>query len=233
MAVECAERRQVIKYYEAGGITIYHGDCRDVWAGIPNVDAFITDPPYGLNIGYGRSALGLRHIAGDTNTDINHWFFTEAYKKLKGSGWLAAFTGYQVFNEVSAMVTLARFEMKSVVVWDKEMPSLGEGIRNQYELIMLARKGKPAETYTGGNVWRITRSTGRPEHPHQKPIRLMKRLVEHYCPPNGLVVDPFMGSGTTLRAAKDLGMCAIGIELDERYCEIAAKRLQQEVMEFV
>jgi site-specific DNA-methyltransferase (adenine-specific) len=220
-------------YYEAHGITIYHGDCRDVWGEIPQADAFITDPPYGLNIGYGRSALGLRYITGDTNTDVNQWLFTEAYKKLKASGWIAAFTGYQVFNEVSAMVSGAQFEIKTVVVWDKEMPSLGDGIRNQYELIMLARKGKPKETYTGGNVWRITRNTGRPEHPHQKPIPLMRRLVQHYCPSGGIVVDPFMGSGSTLRAAKDLGIQAIGIEIEERWCEAAARRLSQEVMELV
>ena len=67
-------------------------------------------------------------------------------------------------------------------------------------------------------------------HPCPRPLNGMKYLVECFCPPSGLVVDPFMGSGTTLVAAKDLGRRAIGIEIEERYCEIAAKRLAQEVL---
>lgn len=67
-------------------------------------------------------------------------------------------------------------------------------------------------------------------HTTQKPLELMKELVALFTDPGELILDPFMGSGTTLRAAKDCGRKAIGIELEEKYCEVAAKRMRQEVL---
>ncbi len=71
---------------------------------------------------------------------------------------------------------------------------------------------------------------GEAEHPTQKPVDIIKPLLEYSCPPDGVVLDPFMGSGTTLRAAKDLCRKAIGIEIEEKYCRIAVERLRQEVL---
>lgn len=81
------------------------------------------------------------------------------------------------------------------------------------------------------SVWRISPQQSK-QHPCPFPIEIPLRLISSSCPKNGTVLEPFCGSGTTLRAAKDLGLKAIGIELEEKYCEIAARRLEQEVFDF-
>ena len=84
--------------------------------------------------------------------------------------------------------------------------------------------------YVTSNGVRCTTDGGRRVHPTQKPVRVFRQLIEWYTSAGSTILDPFMGSGTTLRAAKDLGRKAIGIEIEERYCEIAANRLAQEVL---
>ena len=104
-----------------------------------------------------------------------------------------------------------------------------EDLRREYE--DLRRPFFLTKLDQWGDVWRFPIERNR-KHPAQKPLAMMSQIVRVSSRPGDLVVDPFMGSGTTLRAAKDLGRRAIGIEIDERYCEIAAKRLSQEVLQF-
>ena len=103
---------------------------------------------------------------------------------------------------------------------------MGRGYRHQYEFV--AYWGSYNGT-TYSDVFREARE-GTYEHPTQKPVWLCKKLVANSSNVGDLVLDPFMGSGTTLRAAKDLGRRAIGIEIEEKYCKIAVKRLAQEVL---
>jgi site-specific DNA-methyltransferase (adenine-specific) len=122
------------------------------------------------------------------------------------------------------------------IVWDKGHVGLGRVWRNQHELIIAARWNSSEFTEDGklrADVLKFsaTLSADR-EHPVEKPSELLLDLMKPTTSESGTILDPFMGSGTTLRAAKDLGRKAIGIEIEEKYCEIAANRLRQEVLAF-
>ena len=126
---------------------------------------------------------------------------------------------------------------KQAVVWDKGWLGMGIHYRRSYEFILVAQNGSPAKTWNGGNttsnVWKINKIIpNKNQHPTEKPVPLMEKIVHIHSDVGDVVLDPFMGHGSTLRAAKDLGRKAIGIEIEEKYCEIAAKRMAQEVFDF-
>jgi site-specific DNA-methyltransferase (adenine-specific) len=220
--------------YDAEGIQLIRGDSRVILPGLPSSgrDApgfILCDPPYGLGIGYGRSELGHRYIEGDHDTGLLTWVFSEAFRLLAAPAWCCVFCGYSSVGDAQTAALAAGFKIKTVLVWDKCLPGLGSGIRNQYELIVLAAKGKPANSYQGGNIWRERRVSGRPLHPNEKPVGLLARLIGCYGGPVGSVVlDPFAGSGSTLIAARRTGRRALGIEIDETYAEVARRRLISE-----
>jgi site-specific DNA-methyltransferase (adenine-specific) len=117
----------------------------------------------------------------------------------------------------------------NLLVWTKPAYALGTNYRSQHELIVFASNGPATElmSHDIGNVLVSRRVVGR-EHPTEKPVDLIRQLLD--ASGAASVVDPFMGSGTTLVAAKALGRRAIGIDVEERYCEIAARRCSQEVL---
>jgi site-specific DNA-methyltransferase (adenine-specific) len=127
------------------------------------------------------------------------------------------------------------FDFKQAVVWDKGGLGMGIQFRRNYEFVLIAQKGSPTYVWNGGNttpnVWRLGKIIpSKHQHPTEKPVKLMGKCIGLFTNVGDLVVDPFMGTGATLRAAKDLGRKAIGIEIEERYCEIAADRMRQEVL---
>ena len=123
------------------------------------------------------------------------------------------------------------------VIWDKTArgPGMGWRFRRDHEMLMIShrKEGRLAWSTedTSSNILRFQPPIQR-IHPNEKPLDLVLHFVRLTTQPGVMVLDPFMGSGTTLRAAKDLGRRAIGIEMDERYCEIAAERMAQEVLDF-
>lgn len=206
-------------YYSEDGITIYHGSLVDV-AGWRAGDVMVTDPPYGIGYESGMRSDLPRSIAGDDDTTARDF-------ALKAWGARPAL----VFGSWKRPRPA---ETRMVLVWDT-LGALGMGD--------LSLPWKPAhqEIYVLGDGFTGRRTSdvlsfppvqsmaknGR-VHPHQKPVDLMRELIKK-CPP-GVIVDPFMGSGSTLRAAKDLGREAIGVEIEERYCEVAVQRLSQGVL---
>ena len=234
-------------YYSDDHVTIYHGDTLDVLAELEiSVDAVVTDPPYasGTRTEASKSSSGAMLRAGrfsDRPIELDQmtttgfvWLMRAVGQAVRpmlpdGASFLSFIDWRQWPNLVGALET-CNYRVQGMIVWDKGSMGLGNGFRAQHELVCHASKGVPTIHDKGcGNV--ITHPRQAPDdHPSPKPEQVMQRLIEVVTVDRGVVLDPFMGSGTTLRAAKNIGRRAIGIELEERYCEIAAKRCAQEVL---
>ena len=218
-------------YYERDGIVIYHGDCREILPTLSQVDHVITDPPFFLpaNISTSRKSWP-RTIS---NLGIMEGYFREVFAevaaKMRPTGGFYTFSD-SVSYAVFLSICYPLFDRTQCVVWDKCSGGMGNGWRHSNELIL---HGAWATTEYDPTFRRdvlafpVVPSEAR-LHPSQKPVDLVATLIGAH--PGETILDPFMGSGTTLRAAKDLGRKAIGIELEERWCEVAAKRLAQEVL---
>jgi len=236
-------------YYQDDYCTIYHGDCREVLPRLGQVDHVITDPPYSRDfyqrirtnheqLGKSRpvSLIALRAGAiGDVNELIDPVSTAIA---LYCRRWAIVFSDIEYCGEWRERLQARGLDYVRTGAWVKvnPMPQFSgdrPGVGFEVCTICHAKGGK---RWNGGGrpaVWTHHISRGdRPDHPTPKPLSLMLQLIQLFSDPGELILDPFLGSGTTLVAAKNLGREAIGIEIEERYCEIAAKRLAQEVLPF-
>lgn len=212
-------------YYERDGITIYHGDCREVLPTLGPVDHVITDPPYGIGYSTGRRQYGIRSSTRLVNDLL-------VAPLLNDTAAVYVFAAPLKLDEV-LRVLRSFWDVANVLCWDKGNGTAGDlatTYGQRWEAIVYARRGRPVFKRRDRDVLAFSRGNSRRYlHPTQKPISLLRYLIERH-PDASVVLDPFMGSGTTLCAAKDIGRKAIGIEIEERYCEIAAKRLEQEML---
>ena len=209
-----------------------------------SVDAVITDPPYASG-GFTEAAksqaskMGVRGgewFQGDNLTSTGIGFLLRAVAlvalpALRGSGHLLFFTDWRMVPVMTPAVESAGVRYTCLLVWDKRFPGLGTGFRPQHELIMHFTAGTP-EYYAldGRNVLTAGRvnSTAR-RHPTEKPVALLEELIRVTVPPGGVVVDPFAGSGTTGIAALNIGRQAILIERSRGFCDVAERRMAQEL----
>lgn len=210
-------------YFETpdGRIQIFHGDARDVLPAL-TFDVIVCDPPYGVTLRSSRSgAFGDCAVAGDVSTELRDWLIaaSDAPMIVFGS------------PRIARPATL-----RTVLIWDKGehvgMGDLSFPWKPNFEEVYVigagfhgARSGSVLRYHAISGT--VAQTQGR-NHPTEKPVALMRDLIAK-CPP-GVVCDLFMGSGTTLRAAMDLGRRCIGVEIEEKYCEIAARRLSQQVL---
>jgi DNA modification methylase len=236
-------------YYSDDSVTIYHGDVLDVLAEVePTVDAVVTDPPYasGTRLEAHKSASGAMLRAGrfaDRPIELDQMTTTGFVWLLRGvaarcrhllpdGGSFLSFIDWRQWPNLVGALETCNLRVQGMVVWDKGSMGLGNGFRSQHELICHASKGVPTIHDKGcGNVLHAGR-VDPVDHPSPKPVGLLSRMIEVVTPYDGVVLDPFMGSGSTLRAADDVGRRSIGIEVEERYCEIAAQRMAQKVLDF-
>ena len=221
-----ADARSVLPapYYSDAAVTIYHGDCRELLPLI-EADVIVTDPPYGMGFSSGwNGAFGSSEIKGDHDTSARDFVLT-----IWGGRPALVFGRWSVPHPVATRMVLTWEKGNHVGMGDLSLPwrpnteeiyVIGTGFVGRRDTSVIR------ELAIAGTVGRADQGTRL--HPTQKPVGLLRDLI--LACPLGVILDPFMGSGTTLRAAKDLGRKAIGIEIEERYCEIAAKRMSQSIL---
>ena len=240
-------------YYEDGITTIYNGDCREILSQLRG-SVVIADPNYGeTSLDWDEISRGwvkyvnllvdhiwcfgsMRFFMAAAN-EFADWKFAQdiVWEKQNGSSFHA-----DRFKRVHEHI-LHFYRGEWGAVYKSPVKTMDATART------VRRKGRPAHMghieeghYTsedGGprlmrSVFHARNCHGYAEHPTQKPLEIILPIIEYSCPLGGTVIDPFMGSGTTLVAAKKIDRFSIGIEIEEKYCEIAAKRLSQGVLEF-
>jgi len=222
----------VTPYYEQDGITIYHGDCREVLPGLSGISLVVTDPPYALGMNSIEGKVGWGDLMNSA-TFYADWIRQCLALTVNRSGAVWVFTSWRAFPILARASFEIPHKVESLLVWDKCWigPGGSVGLRPSYELVALfAHPAFQVSDRGTPDIWRVPYSSQREHgHPAEKPVPLMAQLIAA-SEGTGAILDPFAGSGTTLQAAKDAGRSAIGIEIEERYCEIAAKRLAQQVL---
>lgn len=238
-------------YYEHSGITIYCGDCFDVLHNLSGVAAVITDPPYSSGGAFrgdrmastvskyvnGGTAAYRPEFAGDNRDQraflmwCTMWMTASRNASIAGAV-LCSFTDWRQLPTMTDAVQCAGWSWRNIATWWKPGVRMVRGsFSSSAEYVVFATNGAAALADHDGAVQNVFKcaNVSDKEHIAEKPADVMRWILS-VAPPGGVVLDPFMGSGSTLRAAKDTGHPAIGIEVDERYCEIAAKRLAQETL---
>lgn len=219
-------------YYDDGTVTIYHGNALDVLPELRAIDLVVTDPPYFQPAQHYVPARGVKPIRtlGDTSILLHAFraWADELGRAVNEDGTLYVFCDGQSYPiTFNAFYSLGRVRP---LIWDKVTSYNGYTWRHQHELIAWVERIDTERVPTGDGD--ILRERGVKQadriHPAEKPIPLLTRLIAKH--EAATVLDPFAGSGSTLSAAKQLGRKAIGIEIEERYCEIAANRCAQEVL---
>lgn len=208
-------------YYQDEAVTIYHGDCRDILPELPKVDLVLTDPPYGIGEAAGKNKSRVQ-LAQPKDYGYLDWDNQPAAQdlidKIRLYGKWAIIFGGNFYTLPASSCWL---------VWDKD--NSGDFADAELAWTNLPKAVRIFKWRWNGMLQENMKEKEYRYHPTQKPVSLMRWCLQ-LVPDAQLILDPFMGSGTTLRAAKDLGRKAIGIEIEEKYCEIAAKRMSQTVM---
>ena len=251
-------------YYEADGITIYHGEACAMLAQLPeaSVDVLLTDPPYSSggmfrsdraidpaqkyrgwsqnDDGSSRKPTAEYGTFGGDNRDQWSWlrwvgaWSWAALRATKPGGHGFMFTDWRQLPASTDAAQFGGWTWRGINVWDKGVGRPMKGrFRNHLEYIVWMTNGpvEAPEVYPSALIAVPTVHSGEREHVTQKPVDLLKALLSVVPGERLTVLDPFMGSGSTLVAARNLGHRCIGIEVEERYCEIAAKRLAQGVLD--
>lgn len=247
-------------YYDDGnGIVIYHGDCRDILPNVEKSHCVVTSPPYNQFGLFGapsgmhaennwvKNSCDVGYKDNLSEIDYQKWLKSVAkviIQNILPGGSL--FVNHKIrwrnkvlLHPLDIVRQWSGVYLRQEIIW-KRAGSTTLNARmfapNEERIYWLIKEGADwhwnQEAAAFLSVWEIMQDNTADGHPCPFPIKIPLRCIKATTDNDSLILDPFMGSGTTLLAAKNLGRKAIGIELEERYCEIAAKRLAQEVLPF-
>ena len=226
------------RHFETGDGILYCGNCLLVMDKFFNnsIDEIVTDPPYMIN--YKTNMRDKTHpfaspIDNDNNPELIEMLIPTLYKKLKDNRAMYMFGSWKT-QELFAPVIEKYFNLKNIIIWVKNNWTAGDlkaQYGQQYEIIFYANKGRAfLKEKRYPDVWTFDRVAGKQQvHQNQKPVALLGRMLSNSSEPNDIVLDPFIGSGSTAIACGKTGRRWIGIESNEWYCEIAKNRIRKEI----
>jgi hypothetical protein len=219
-------------YFQSEGVTLYNADCAEIQ---PQCDLLVTDPPYGQEFVSGRAGGKWGGLFGDDDKDGVQERLAHALKGLRRNRHVYIFKGGL---DLSALPLCGFAE----IIWDKQVIGMGDlsapwGPQHEtiafatYQISKANREGGcgnlSARLRKGSVIRSIRPHSGRVKHhPTEKPVDILRQLIESSSVMGETVYDPFAGSGSTLVAAYLEGREAVGCEIDERYCETAARRIE-------
>jgi len=221
----------IVKEERIGDCRLILGDCLEVMPLIGKVDAVVTDPPYSSGgfqeSGKSAGSIGTRSseiIEMDDLSTRGYIGLIRRVCKFADAAEFYIFTDWKMWGWTLEAAELGGVATRNMIVWDKGNPGMGAPWRNAHELIYYGkRRHRPARPGRSGNVIHEPRS-GNANHPTEKSFGVMAGILRNAI--DGVILDPFMGSGTTLVACAKLGRKGIGIELDPDHFEIACKRVE-------
>ena len=229
-------------YFQNDLVTLYHGDCFEVMSNLEDdsITCVITDPPYtdyvhknaksNRNKGHGNQAIDFHHFSTE-NLDKAFLEFGRITKS-----WVVSTLAFEHAYRLQQL-DHETLEMKRIGVWVKNNPmpqiSADRPGHGWEAIVYLHKKGKKSAWNGGGSHGNYVSNLATPTgHPTPKPLKMITSFVERFTNEGDLILDPFAGGGTTLLAARNLGRKVIGVELEEKYCELIANRLSQEAFDF-
>ena len=229
-----------MKYHETEHGILYHGDCLDILPTLPDksIDAVVTDPPYGTNDGKGKAIKRSNKVVSFCDNDWDRTlpldFYVSVNALLKNDTWGVVFTDNMAITSVWDAITKSGLSPRNTYYWIKtnKAPTPRSNFKSCVETAIAFTKGRTNQKWSGGGNtpnYYMSPFCSNGNHPTEKRVDLMQRLVEVISERGDIVLDCFAGSGTTAIACIRLNRKYILIEKEEKYCEIAAKRIEAEL----
>lgn len=242
-------------YFSEDGITIYHADCREVLPEIEDAAVCVTSPPYnqgGKNLGYQPKSTVGQSLYGQYRDNLSKSEYSKFISEVLAlciEKSVYVFWNMQFLNSTRAAIGYILFNhhkcLKDVFIWKKQAvaqiscdkaPRMATGFEPVFifgqDNSRIFRDANFPENGYVPNIQEWFKSESFAEHHATFPLELPTYFIKNFSRRGDLIIDPFSGTGTTILAARELGCRAIGIEIEERYCEIAARRLSQKVLPF-